>query len=245
MDEAEIIQLYPTSVYHATLDGCGNHHPIIFDKETINQYTLENAEPEEKERYVNPISGETTGRALLQKDHRFTPFFKEVVGHAEVYLNGAFNVYAQLFDFYVVKSWYSVLSPRDTLGFRKRESSDLSFVYYPEADDNTQRFWFSNTEKDMNIKNEVFPGIFSENSKGLKYLSQFNFVTSNLNSIKPQTGSVIIYPSKCSTGVIAIPSQTPNEKTIIVQGEIKLILKPEILHLDDGLLAIEHWKKFN
>ena len=245
MDEAELIQFYPTSVYHATLDGCGNHHSIIFDDDVIDQHTLENADPEEKNKYVNPISGETNGKSLLHKDHRFTSFFKEVVGHAEVYLSGAFNLYSQLFDFYVVKSWYNVLGPRDALGLRKRESSDISFIYYPEADDNTQRFWISNSGKDLNSVNEVFPGMFSENSKGLKYLSQFNFVTSDLNSIKPQTGSIIIYPSKCSTAMIPIPSQTPNEKTTTIQGEIKLILKPEILHLDDGLLAIEHWKKFN
>lgn len=245
MDEAELLQFYPTSVYHATLDGCGNHHPLIFNPDVLDQYTLQNVDLSEKNKYVNSISGETNGKCLLQKDHRFTAFFKEIVGHAEIYLSGAFNVYSQLFNFYVVKSWYSVLGPKDALGFRKRESSDISFVYYPEADDNTQRFWLSNVEKDINDMNEVFPGIFSENSKGLKYLSQFNFVTSNLNSIKPQTGSVIIYPSKCSTGIVSIPNQTSNEKTIVLQGEIKLILKPEILHLDDGLLSIEHWKKFN
>jgi hypothetical protein len=244
MDEAELLQFYPTIVYHATMDGSGNHHPLIYGDDTIDQYTLENADDEEKRKYVNPISGECNTKCLLHKDHRFTPFFKEVMGHVEVYLGSSFNLYTQLFDLYVVKSWYNVIHPREALGFRKRESSDISFIYYPEADDNTQRFWISNIEKDMNSLNEVFPGIFSENSKGLKYISQFNYATSNLNSIKPQTGSIILYPSKTSTGLISIPDQKPNPRTITIQGEIKLILKPEVLHLDDGLLSIEHWKKF-
>lgn len=244
MDEAELLHFYPTVVYHATMDGSGNHYPLIFDDDVIDQYTLENSEPEERKKYVNPISGECANKCLLHKDAKFAPFFKEILGHLEVYLDGSFNIYTQLFDFYVVKSWYNVLHPRDALGFRKRESTDISFVYYPEADDDTPRFWVSNVEKDMNSLNEVFPGVFGESSKGLKYMSQFNFVTSNLNSIKPQTGSIILYPSKVSTGIIATPNQSPNRRTIVIQGEIKMVLKPEVLHLDDGLLAIEHWKKF-
>jgi len=247
-DDLELIKLYPTIVYHSIMQGNGNNCNVIFDEKVIDFHSLKNADDEEKSKYPNIKFGESFGKVLLHTDHRCSIIFKEITGHLKQYLEGVLYFNLDLFDYYFVKSWYNFMKPEDCTGFKKRESSDVSFAYFPIVDDGTPYFWVSNDRGYINNLNEIFPEAFSENIKGKKFVRGYNLVSNKLNAIKPQTGSIIIYPSKMPSGLFNFMDMSDvktKEESIIIQGEIKLTLKPNVVDIEDGLLSINHWRKFN
>lgn len=246
-DDIELLKLYPAIVYHSIMQGNGNNCNVIFDQEVIDYHSLTNADEEEQSKYPNVRFGESCGKVLLHTDYRFSPIFKEITGHVKQYLEEIVFLKNDLFDYYITKSWYSFLYPYEYTGFKKRECSDITFVYYPKVLEGTPPFCVSNVQNEINNINEIFSGAFSENDKGLKFIKEYNLISHPFNQVKPQTGSILIYPSRIPSGImhLGMSEQYPDEESVIIQGEIKLAMKPNVTPVEDGLLSPDLWRKFN
>jgi hypothetical protein len=249
MEQAEFIPLFPTMVYHSQIQDNESYKKIVFDEDVFSRHGFKVGGTPKNEhetlRTLNATSGEYRGKVLLHKDPRFVSLFKEITAHAVVYLNGTFNIVTDMFDFYIIKSWYAILPPGKEMSFHRHGSADLSFVYYPETDEHTSPIWFSNIDGKLNNHNEIFSGLFSENIDRKNFITHRNEITSLVNSILPGDGSIVIFPSKTLHGVCPLPNQHGDKDRISIAGDIKIVLKPEYLNLESGLISIEHWKKFN
>ena len=243
-DDVELLRIYPTVIYHTIMQGNGNNCNIIFDENVLNQHTLINSDDdEEKNKYPTVKFGESCGKVLLHTDPRFNSMFQEITGHVKLYLSGIFSIKVDIFDIYVIKSWYNIFDYGDNIGYRDRKCSDISFVYYPKLTESFPSLWVSNAGGQINSVNEIFPNVFSQNRKGKKFIRDYNQLNIPQQAIYPSEGSIVIYPSNIPTGFFN--AESSKESTHIIQGEIKLTLKPDILSTEDGLISINHWKKFN
>lgn len=245
-NEAEMIPLYPTMIYHSDMQGHNDYKNLILSKECFDEhgFTFNNDIPNQTMRTSESCSGEYRGKVLLHQDSRFEQFFKEIIAHVLVYLEGAFLVRSEFFDFYVMKSWYSIVRPDKDLSFHTHSCSDISFVYYPEMDETKYPIWFANFEGKMNDKNEIFSGLFDKNADGKQFVKEYNAFTSPFNSVIPHSGSIILFPSKVRHGVFPLTNQLAKSDRISIAGDIKVVLKENILNYESGLINIKHWKKF-
>ena len=121
----------------------------------------------------------------------------------------------------------------------KRESSPLSlrsqFYRFPRDG------W--NLLQGGTQQREIHGLVNDKDRKGKKFIRDYNQLNIPQQAIYPSEGSIILYPSNIPTGFFN--AESSKESTHVIQGEIKLTLKPDILSTEDGLISINHWKKFN
>jgi len=248
MQQAEILPFYPTVVYHGRMEGHEQYKQIVLSDKNIEKHGFSHYDPDPTltERQKSSVTGEYRGKIFLHHDPIFEEMFKEITAHILVYLDGAMKVKTELFDFYIMKSWYSILEPHQDMSFHKHGSSDISFVYYPQVDETTYPIWFSSRDENWDGRhNELFPGMFDGNVDGKNFLKDYNYLTSPANAVKPDEGSLLLFPSRIGHAVF--PDKVglvAADTRISIAGDIKIVLNKNVINYESGLLHFNHWRKF-
>jgi Putative 2OG-Fe(II) oxygenase len=195
-------------------------------------------------RVEGVLTGEYLGKTGIHKDPRFDLFFADVTAHARQYADGL-GIRQDLFDFYVTKSWLTIVDSNDAkVPPHSHSQADISFVYYAEAPLHTDPLWFY----DQDPANSLFPGVLDLAPTPERCLiKELNPLNSRSYYIDIEPGRLVMFPGRARHGTDTHPLNELNEhkgRRISLAGDITMCLKDPHVSFESGRMAITHWRRF-
>lgn len=191
----------------------------------------------------NKLAREVDGVNTVHHEKSFEPIYRLAVAAARQYIIGL-AIDPDRFDYYVAKSWFSILHG-DDLQPHTHADSHFGFVYYVNIPEGR------NTPLDFHHREGRYEPhyLFAEMNKP----AQFNQFNSYTWSFTPKEGDMIIFPGNLPHSVRQRADGEPKKtitsfeeyKTcrVCIAGDILLIFKQKTA-LDMGLQPISQWRKF-
>jgi uncharacterized protein (TIGR02466 family) len=238
-DQTQVTFVFPTAIYSAYPENKEKY--IQTFTENASKYLFDKTEPNSD---FTVLSGEYLGINDIHHNPSFEDFFKMIVKHASAYVD-VLGVRNDLFDYYVNKSWLSIIQDSDHhMRYHVHSNSDISFVYYVEVPENADCISFANYNK----PNELFVGMFDEpedKSLDKTFFKERN--TSNYSSyfFPPYPGLLMMFPGKLHHGTVQNPNGKQKGKRVAIVGDISLILKPQYKSFETGRMSLQYMRKFD
>lgn len=202
---AIIHKIFPLVVYQGQVEG---HQE--FKGEYLNalrQYWFDG--------YKNE-SPEYSGRIFVHI--HYPEIFQSIKKNIDEYFE-TLNVDHNQLSYHIVKSWVGVHEKNTPeLNAHNHNESNISFVYYVNSDDSSDKFCAVQTEN----PNEVVGGLFETGQKNL--IKGFNNYNCNYYTFTPKEGTILLFPSDMFHKTLKFTER--KTERIVIAGDIKVTLKP-------------------
>ena len=197
LNEYEMMPVFPNAVYTSKTDISSEIYKFI---ESLDYYCMENNSGQLS--YNTSILDEETLRALNI----------DIKSHIDTYVHQVLQVQDDL-DFYVTCSWVTLHEHGDYSPSHLHSNSILSGTLYiniPKDDESLFQFQAPSFHKILGFVNAD--------------IKEHNIWNSSTCSIKPETGTILIFPSSLTHGTTPMTSTTENRYclafNVFVKGNI-------------------------
>ena len=236
-DNVNIHLAFPTAIYTTQPENHERFTKLLND--TVDQYRFDHHA--DRDWYI--VTGEHVGLINIHHNPLYEDFFKMIAYHASSYVN-ALGMRNDLFDYYVNKSWLSVIDePDQYMVYHIHSNSDISFVYYTEVPEEPECISFRNPTR----PNQLFEGMMDDERPIEKtFFRERNTLNYNTFFIPPQPGLLVMFPGKLPHGTVRNPHTNKPQvgRRTAIAGDISLVLKPGYNDFESGRICLEHLRKF-
>ena len=219
----KIHELFPLVVYQGNVD-CHEE----FKKQHLNSlkdYWFDGYENE---------SPEYSGKIFVHHQKQYKSFFDSLKKNINEYMKHLNVDYTKL-SYHIVKSWVG-FHKEDTpeLSPHNHNESNISFVYYLETNETSDKFCVSQSSN----RNEVVGGLF-ETSNQRNLLLGFNRYNCDYYTITPTEGTVILFPS--DTYHFTQKFTERSGERIVIPGDIRVTLNENNPNFHQGSTHPSQW----
>jgi uncharacterized protein (TIGR02466 family) len=198
--------------------------PIVVAQDTIDIHD------EFKEKYFNELktlwfngyeneTPENSGRCSLHLNKDYYPLFNSLVKCVRKYLD-LLEIQHEKLDINITKAWVGYHNEDiPQLKPHIHNGADISFCYYIQSDESSDKFCVHNT----NNLNELSKGMF-ETGDRFNLLKKFNRYNCEHYTITPHEGTVVLFPSSLMHSTLKRDNLSDR---YVIAGDIKLCLKEE------------------
>lgn len=185
-------------------------------------------------KYESP---EASSRIFVHLNEDYSEFFSSLKEALNEYLE-VLGIDCNLMDYHIVKSW--VVYHRDdttpSLAFHKHNEANISFVYYLNTDESSDKFVVSRVPDDNH--NQVCEGWFDVADEH-NVMTSFNKFNCNHYTITPHEGTVLLMP----TGTYHHTKKTMPRlmERCAIAGDLRVTLKPEHYKHHQGCTHPSQW----
>lgn len=221
----KIHEVFPLIVYQGKID-C--HNQFKKNLTEIKDYWFNGY------KYESPEGSE---RIFLHHNQKYSDLFSSLKKVFDEYFD-ALNIHYDKLSYHICKSWV-VYHKDDTtpqLAPHKHNEANISFVYYLNTDDTSDKFVVSQNP-DSN-KNQVCQGFFDVADEH-NLMKGFNRYNCNMYTITPQEGTCIVMPSE--TYHQTIKKQPRLNERVAIAGDVRVTLKPEYFRHHQGCTHPSQW----
>lgn len=224
----KVHEVFPLIVYQTSLE-C---HDKFKEKylEDLKKYWFNGY------KYESP---EASSRIFVHLNDKYKEFFDSLKVAFDEYFEILGIKYDRL-NYHIVKSWV-VYHKDDTtppLAFHKHNEANISFCYYLNTDDTSDKFIISQVP-DAN-RNQVCQGFFDV-SDDYNIMTGFNRYNCNHYSITPKEGTVVIFPSETYHHTKKDKPRT--SERVAIAGDVRVTLKSEYYKHHQGCTHPSQWKQ--
>jgi uncharacterized protein (TIGR02466 family) len=202
-DKFEMMSLFPKPVFLSNI-FIDNH--IKDYVERLEYYQMSNA------------SGKLTNNTYILEDEIFNPLKNQIVSNIKSYMHKVLAVDDSI-EFYITNSWVTLHEHGDLAQPHTHSNSLISGTLYiniPKDDDSLFQFHSPDSHK-------LF-GMFQPKVKS------FNSWNGRVCSVKPETGTLILFPSDLSHSTTEMTSKTDNRYCLA----FNVFLKGDISNQEDS-----------
>lgn len=219
----KVHELFPLIVYQGKLD-CHEE----FKKQNLDllkKYWFNGYENE---------SPEFSGKIFVHLQEQYKKFFKSLKRNINEYMTHI-NVDYEKLDYHVIKSWVGYHNKEiPEISPHYHNESNLSFVYYLNSDETSDKFCVSQQYN----RNECVGGLF-ETSDQRNLLLGFNRYNCNYYTITPIEGTVLIFPSNVYHSTQKFTERKCER--VVIPGDIRVTLKKEFFDHHQGSTHPSQW----
>jgi uncharacterized protein (TIGR02466 family) len=201
---------FPLAIYTEVLADAPEHRQALLD--AVLQ--LEQAGYERHNYPEMAWTGDIHGVAQIHADPNFEWIVAQLEMHCLIYLE-ELGLDLEQMQLYIQRSWPIVSRTHEGVGSHCHNTAHLSAVYYIAVPDEPDLEAGNLIFFDDARRNEVCPGLGSENTQVMDQFNEFNLLQV---AYPPEEGRIIIFPAKQRHAV------TPNETS-----EIRVSLSFDIL----------------
>lgn len=227
---SELIHLFPLAVYATTLDFSDDERNAIAD---LIEKDAKTTDPLDKKASMS-WTGDIHGHEFLHKRKEFGKLFTEVNKHLGLYIE-KIGAEPNVFDFYFTRSWGTVTTNEEQIGFHTHRQSHLSAVYYPRVPENAGALVFNMADN----PNEFIPGLIREKHFQSGIIKGAGYLVPNMN-IWVQDDILLIFPSKMNHGTE--PNRSGKTR-VSIAADIICVLK-DSTGQEFCLPPVKMWSKF-
>lgn len=220
-------EAFPTLIYQGKIE---NH-----------EYIKENHSSELKEYWFdgyNNESPENSEKIFIHHNEKMNVFFDDLFSNVYEYLK-VLDVEYEKFNYYIMKSWVGFHTNREpTLQIHNHNSSDISFCYYLNSNETSDKFCIHNSKNSNEISNALF-----ESHSEYNTIKKYNKYNCSKYTITPTEGTVILFPGSLLHSTLR--TTLMYGERLVIAGDIKMTLKNEYKNHHQSMLDPTTWKKFN
>jgi hypothetical protein len=229
-EHAQVNALFPTLVYSAQLDDSGQYNQAFLS--LMDKYGFDTD--------GHTVQGEYVGKCDMQLEPVLEPFMEKVVAHIKAYLS-LYALRTDYFDYYVTKTSYAILDkPEASIAPHFHPASDVSFVYYVEAPDDTDPLMIMNA--DANLILDGLLSSFRPLDKSL--ISEINQFNCQYSCIQPKAGMLVLFLGSTKHMVGRDIGKPFVGRRLSIAGDVNLVLKAEHTAYEYGKQSLTKWKRF-
>ncbi len=184
--------------------------------------------------YENDVcTSDVDNNSYFHNNKTISLFLGTLKAHLTTYIS-TIGYNADLFDFYIQKSWFVDFSASQnpTIAKHIHHMSDISFVYYINTNEAT-KLCFEHTES----PNELYSGSFLQTEAFL----QRNMYSFNYSYIVPAIGDLVLFPSK-TTHWVEKDEQYAKDR-FCYSGDVVMILKEGKKSYEFVRNPLKTWKR--
>lgn len=218
----KIHEVFPTAIGHDFID-CHEEFKEKYFEEIKNEWFT---------RYEEEIVGRS-GKILFHLNGHYDQFFKSLAKSVEKYLI-LLGVDISKLNLHITNCWVGHQDKKSPpLKVHTHNSSDISFCYYLQSDESSDKFCVHPIKN----YNEVTGGLFDVSSDNpiTKISNKYNCDT---YAIAPVEGSVIIFPSSLPHSTLKQPNL---HDRYVIAGDIKITLKPKYYEQSQSIPHPTQW----
>jgi len=220
----KIHELFPLVVYQ----GDVKCHQEFKEKnlESLKEYWFNG--------YINE-SPEYSGRIFAHHNLEYKVFFEELRTHIDNYFDTLLIDYSKL-DYHVIKSWVGCHFDDETPSVKPHthNESNLSFVYYTNTDETSDKFCVAQQQKKNESVGDLFQTTIQRN-----LITGYNKYNCNVYTITPKEGSMVIFPS--NIGHFTQKFTKRECERVVIAGDIRVTLKKEYADYHQGSTHPSQW----
>ena len=237
---AMMYTLFPTLVYSCVLDNHKEHYKKLM--EVYDKYSFTPS------RVL--VQGEYAGKATMHQDPVLKTLYDDIMVEVKRYLR-AYMLRETHFDYYITRSSMVIVDSPDiahdhgvpAISAHYHPSSDVSFVYYPEAPALCDPLWIINDKSDKIMDNLLSLHRPIEDSlvEGVNEHNTTRF------PIEVTEGTLLVFLSETKHMVDRHPNNPEGKFTgrrLSIAGDVNLVLKPELKTFEMGKVSLDKWEKF-
>jgi len=235
----QTVNIFPTTIYIGEIE---NHtkYKQIFLNEIYEQYQFPH-----QSRYggINTVS-ENCGKPILHLENELFDLFQDISEHILNYCHQTLLI-RDIFDVQIMKSWISrSYSNQENIPEHKHSTSQISFVYYLNADEKSNELTFMNTHK-PNLLFDSLDDLEVENDEE-SMIHGFNFETTPEYNFSPCEGTVILFPSQIHHKTSSANDEVHKFERLAIVGDAILTLKKDQpMIYSQGFISPQYWKTFS
>ncbi len=212
-ETASYHQAFPLVIYEKKLPGFLSDIYKSFEDHSFDNTT-------------GRITGELGGKVLVHHDKRLEPFYRGVSRCLDEYLD-QFAFDRSLFEVNIVKSWFTICDPGQSVPVHYHSCSHISFVYYIQTPGDPLVLHTKNP-------NEWFGNAFS-------FVTENRFNNGDGYAITPKPEHLVLFPSHIQHHTT--PDNREHQRVSLV-GDVLLTLKEGVVSKEAGLVSPQYWKQF-
>lgn len=224
----EVVDMFPTAVYLGRMENHLHHKENFLNN--FSNYDLVNSK----------VVSEPDGNPLLHLDENFDDIFTDISNHIKQYV---FNVLGtkKVFDIIITKTWISKsTTAKNDIPWHIHSPSHISFVYYLNYPNNSQKLKFSNKSK----SNELYLGMFAPmNIEEANFVEEYNQYNCRTMEFVMNEGTIAVFPSSLSHSTSDADEQFEGLRLAIV-GDAILVLKENQLNNYCSFINQKYWKRY-
>ena len=225
---AEIINLFPLSIYKAELDIDGAYRDRLVDE------ILEMGSSEITKKPGKAWTGDVNGFEFLHKLESFEDLFRRLANPLLGYLD-SIGIESSKLDLFYTRSWATISRRGENILPHSHMQSQISFAYYLKKPKNSGGLAFFDDDPPNQFAGNLFSVLMFENGI-LRTQEVFNVKSAVLDS---EEDGVVIFPSKTRHGTQ--PNETEDVR-ISISADIVVTLK-ERVSVEYLMPAIGEWGK--
>lgn len=210
----QIYEIFPTVIYRGEIE-CHQEFKEKYLKELCKYWHWSLDLPRDE-----MTSPENSGRYFLHHDDRYEDFFKCLVDNVRQYLK-VLAVDESKLNVYITKSWLNIHeedSPE--IKVHNHNCSDISFCYYLQCNETSDKLCFHNTENINEVSGFMFRTTVNPDNNLITCYNKYNC---SKYTVSPIEGTVILFPSSLLHSTLNMLPRTINR--IGIAGDITLTLK--------------------
>ena len=226
---------FPLAIYYADIPDASEHKLTLL-KAVLD---LEEHGFEKRNYEARAWTGDIHGVERIHQDDRFAWIVAQVERHTRQYLT-ELGLDLNLLNLYIQRSWPVISRYGEEVGPHSHPTSHVSAVYYVSVPNSGSEEAGCLVFFDDDRRNEVSPGLGSDNTE---VLTEWNAFNQDQASYAPTEGRLIVFPSKQRHAV------TPNE----IEGDRISVSFDIVLTAKEGMAAGSYeflappptaWKQF-
>ncbi len=211
---AEIINLFPLSIYKAELGTDGAYRDRLVDE------ILEMGRSEITKKPGKAWTGDVNGFEFLHKRESFGDLFRRLANPLLGYID-SIGIESSKLDLFYTRSWATISRRHENILPHSHMQSQISLVYYLKKPKNSGGLAFLDDDPPNQFAANLFSVLMVENGI-VKTQEVFNVKSALLDS---EEDGVVIFPSKTKHGTQ--PNETEDVR-ISISADIVVTLKERV-----------------